>query len=101
MRGQMLFPAGFGCDPTVASGRDMRGLPDRRPPMVGSAPSRVGDIERPTPSPRLPHGRIASRLEEIEAQRRTSAPAGMAPALWSSVAIGLVLAGSLYFLNYF
>ena len=69
--------------------------------MVGRAPSRGGDVERLIPSPPLPQGRIASRLEEIEAQRRTSAPAGMAPALWSSVAIGLVLAGSLYFLNYF
>ncbi|WP_156419938.1 hypothetical protein [Aureimonas sp. N4] len=49
----------------------------------------------------MAQGRVASRLEEIEAQRRTSRSGGMAPALWSSAAIGLVLAGSLYFLNYF
>lgn len=98
MRGQMMFPTGFGCDPTVASGQDLRAYPVPRPRAATTprrAPIQGADIRL------MAQGRVASRLEEIEAQRRTSRSGGMAPALWSSAAIGLVLAGSLYFLNYF
>lgn len=93
-----MFPTGFGCDPTVASGQDLRAYPVPRPrgaTTARRAPIQGADIRL------MAQGRVASRLEEIEAQRKTCASSGMAPAIWSSAAIGLLLAGSLYFLNYF
>ncbi len=106
MRGQTKFPAGFGCDPTLASsGALSRGLlkdssPRARPVPVMTAPPVVpSPAFAPVPLPST-RRRAALRLQDIETQAHARRERSVS-AFWPSAALGLVLATSLYFLNYF
>lgn len=98
MQGQTKFPAGFGCDPTLASGGTVyprRG--DARGPIASPLAGHPDARPGPTCIARAP---LPRRIEELEEQARTRRD-GSVSVFWPSVILGLALASSLYFLNYF
>ncbi len=98
MQGQTKFPAGFGCDPTLASGgaaSPRRG--DARGPIA--PPLAIQPDPRPGPV-RIARAPLPRRIEELEEQARRRR-GGSVSVFWPSVVLGAALASSLYFLNYF
>ncbi|WP_062111734.1 hypothetical protein [Aureimonas sp. AU40] len=98
MQGQTKFPAGFGCDPTLLSGGELKlGRTNGRADLASLGAAFPVSATRPLRS----HRPLPSRLAEIESQQPQVNYGRSMSALWPSAALGIALASSLYFLNYF